>query len=394
MGVNGMNHLKRNIKVEYVYKFLTSFDITAGIWVLYLGFKGLSLIEIGLLESIFHLTSLICEIPTGALADLLGRKKTIVMGRVCLLLSCIIMLFADQFWFFALAFIIQALGYNLNSGSEEALIYDSMKELGQVEGYLSLQGRLNLIIEMASGLAVFIGGMLADTSFSLSYILAILVAITSLGISLQFSETSLVDEKSQISFLTHFKTCYEILKQNLSLTGLLIFFPTICTFSTVIYFYGQQYFSEIGFTKTNIAVIFLFNGLISAIGALLVTKIETWLKGLAWFVVPILIGIAIIVFGLVKGVGSIVPFWLVSFFTAALWPISSNRINAHVPSEQRATIISISSMFFSLMMIILFPICGFIGQYVSLNFAFIIMGAIHLIFVLGVVLKYGKNKVS
>ena len=38
-----MNKIKKNIKNDYLYRFLSSFDITSAIWVLYLGYKGMNL---------------------------------------------------------------------------------------------------------------------------------------------------------------------------------------------------------------------------------------------------------------------------------------------------------------------------------------------------------------
>lgn len=87
------NDISRNIKVDYIYRFLSCFDITSAIWVLYLGYKGMSLTQIGILESIFHITGFISEIPTGAMADLIGRKRIIVLGRFTALISAVIMLF-------------------------------------------------------------------------------------------------------------------------------------------------------------------------------------------------------------------------------------------------------------------------------------------------------------
>ena len=46
--------MKRNIGIDYIYRFLSSFDITEAIWVLFLAYKGMTLIEIGLLESSYH----------------------------------------------------------------------------------------------------------------------------------------------------------------------------------------------------------------------------------------------------------------------------------------------------------------------------------------------------
>ena len=125
--------LKRNIGLDYFSTFITNLNMQSSIWVLYLAYCGLNLAEIGLLEGIYHATSILCEIPSGAVADLLGRKRSMVLSRVCIAVSCMLMLFSGSFGLFALSFIVQALGNNFNSGSEEALVYDSMKYIGQEE---------------------------------------------------------------------------------------------------------------------------------------------------------------------------------------------------------------------------------------------------------------------
>jgi len=72
--------LRRNIKLEYIYSFISNFDINAGIWVLYLVYKGLPLWQIGIVEGIFHVTSFCFEVPSGAIADLIGRKNAMILG--------------------------------------------------------------------------------------------------------------------------------------------------------------------------------------------------------------------------------------------------------------------------------------------------------------------------
>lgn len=376
-----MNKIKRNIKVDYVYRFLSSFDITSGIWVLYLGYKGMSLIQIGILESIFHITGFISEIPTGAIADLIGRKRLIVLGRITALISTIIMLYSNSFWEFGIGFVLSAWGYNMNSGSEEALLYDSLKELNREEEYLKISGKLNLIIEIAQGLSVFIGGILSEKSFNLSYIVAVLVGICALGISMKFKETSLIQKEDKVRLIVHFKECINTLKENKKLIKVLIFFPIIFTFTTIIYFYGQRYFRDLGFSKIIIALIFLVQGIFSALGALTCGKIEKTLKNKTSIVISTLIGINIILFALTKGLISITIFCTLGFLTSILQPISSNKINNLVESKQRATIISVNSMFFSIMMILLFPLTGYIAEKLSIQNSFIIVGLINLIIV-------------
>ncbi|MDV4149556.1 MFS transporter [Clostridium sp. AL.422] len=377
-----MNKIKNNIKIEYLYRFFSSFDITSAIWVLYLGYKGMTLVQIGLLEGIFHITGFLSEIPTGALADLFGRRKIMIIGRVVSLISAIIMLFSNSFLGFAIGFILSAWGYNLNSGSEEALIYDTLKTLKREEEYLKLNGRINLIIEVSQGLAVFIGGLLSQIDFSISYITAIIIGIFSLTISFKFVEVDIREEHEQrMSLINHFKTSINLLKNSNFLFNILMFFPIIYTFSAIIYFYGQQFLSDAGYSRISISIIFLFNGVLSSIGSIISHKIYRRFKNMGWLTISMMISFLIILMGLLPEKLSILIFLLIGFLTAILQPISSKLINSIVKSEQRATIISAESMFYSLMMIILFPVCGLIGDIFSLDFSFRIIGVVGILIV-------------
>ena len=125
------NPYRKNVYSDYVFCFLKNFDISSAIWVLYMVYRGLPLWQIGIVEGIFHIASFIFEVPSGAIADLFGRKRTIIAGRLFSILSAIINLFANNIVLFSISFIISALSYNLNSGSEEALVYDSLKKIMQ-----------------------------------------------------------------------------------------------------------------------------------------------------------------------------------------------------------------------------------------------------------------------
>ncbi len=72
---------------------------------------------------------------------------------------------------------------------------------------------------------------------------------------------------------------------------------------------------------------------------------------------------------------------MINFFCASLYPISGVYLNEETPSAQRATIISVSSMLFSLMMILIFPLCGWLGQTLGLSLAFKWMGMLNVLIV-------------
>lgn len=385
--------LKRNIKIDYIYKFLSSIDISSAIWVLYLAHKGMSLVEIGLLESIHHITSLVCEVPTGALADIMGRKNTIIIGRIMSAIGAILMLFCNSFLGFAIAFVISAMSYNLNSGSEEALVYDSLKVIGEEEKYLKINGNLNFIIEVAQGIAVLVGGILSDYSFVYSYVLSSIISICALGISFGFKEPEIHEEvKERVTIVGHFKSCFEVMRNNKKIIIIMMFFELIFMTGTTTHFYSQQYFSEMGYSRSLIAIIYVIASIGCAIGAKLVYKIERLLKKAMLYIVPMVGGVWLIVLSSSKGIVSIIGFIMFSMSINILYPVSSNYINKLIPSAQRATLISVQSICFSIFMIMIFPLLGFIGQFSSLNISFIVLAVILFCISIGSMKFFNRSK--
>lgn len=384
------NDIKRNVNIDYVFCFMKNFDISSAIWVLYMVYKGLPLWQIGVVEGIFHITSLLAEVPSGAAADLFGRKNGMIVGRLCSAVSAIINLFSTNIFGFSIGFMISALGYNLNSGSEEALVYDSLIEAKCEDDYLKVNSRLNLIIEISQGLATFIGGVLAEYSFVYCYVTSIIIALISLIPCFMFKEPLIKDENNKderISIKKHFKLCYSIIKNNKKIMKILIYFPVVFTFHTVVYFYGQQYFSVLGCNKIEISLIMLLGGITSCIGAVSCEKVISIFKDKTKYIASILMGISIVFISGKSLIISILFFAVLNYVNSLLYPIQSTSLNKLIPSEQRATIISIDSMIFSLCMVCMFPLCGLIADKFNLHVTFFALGIVQISLVLLLVNK-------
>lgn len=405
--------VNKNIKIDYIYCFFKNFDISSSIWVLYLVFKGMSLWQIGIVEGIYHLTSFLFEVPTGALADLLGRKKVILVGRICSAISSILCLFGYDMWHFAIAFAISAIGQNLNSGSEEALVYDSMKQMGQENRYLKVNSRLNVVIEIAQGTATVLGGIIAEYSFAWCYIISVVIALIALVPAVLFVEpevkgdsnkdeekdgvsTDTISLRDKLNIITvvkeHFRTSMEIIRSDSKLRKILLYFPMVFTFQAIVFFYGQEFFSLQGLNKIEISMIMLFASIVSLIGALTSEKFLSVFGNRAKYVASTLMGIGIIIMSRHNLVASVISFAVINYANAALYPIQSQAVNELIPSKQRATILSVNSMIFSIFMIVLFPICGFIADKSNLHFVFMILGGFQLLIMFGINRK--RKKIS
>lgn len=91
-------NLKKNIPLFYIYHFLSQIRVDNVLWLLYTQCRGLSLLEIGVCEAILHVSGLTFEIPTGAIGDLIGRKRSMMIGSGLIILTYILMLFAHSFF--------------------------------------------------------------------------------------------------------------------------------------------------------------------------------------------------------------------------------------------------------------------------------------------------------
>lgn len=379
--MNTKFQMKRNIYADYCFCLLYNIDFCSAIWVLYMVYQGIPLWQIGILEGIYHVTSFICEVPSGAVADLIGRKNSMIAGRIFGILTAVIQLLFANFWGFAVGFICSALSHNLNSGSEEALVYDSLKVIGEEESYIQINSRLNIVIEIAQALATFLGGILAEYSFFWCYVSAAGSALVSLIPTVFMQEPPIHGgEKREVpSWREHFWKSGKVIKENPEVIGILIYYPAVETFYAVTFFYGQEFFSQAGFDKIAISLIMLVNGIFCCLGSLCSERILHRFGKHTKYLASLMMGGCIILFSRYVPILSIAVFAWMGFCMSCLYPIQSAALNALIPSEQRATIISVDSMCFSIGMIVVFPVCGLIASKWNLHVTFLLLGILQIL---------------
>lgn len=166
-----MTRTERSYYVVWsLYSFSWSF--LAPVYPLFLLSRGLDLFQINVVMAVFLITSFVFEVPTGALADLAGRKAAF-------LLSCCIRMGAFGLYFFAHGFVdciiaegIDALGNTLANGALDAWAVDGMRAEGAGAATDRFFARAQIIartVMIASGLA---GGYLGQRDIALPWLVA------------------------------------------------------------------------------------------------------------------------------------------------------------------------------------------------------------------------------
>ncbi|HHX62935.1 MAG TPA: MFS transporter [Epulopiscium sp.] len=387
--------LKRNIRISYMYNFLLELNITSAIWILYLAFKGMTLVEIGLLESIYHIAGLLIELPSGGIADVYGKKFCVVMGRVLEVISCMVMIMSNSFWGFAIAFAFSSIAMSLHSGAAEALVYDSLKELGEEEKYKKIWGELAFVMSIAQGIAVLLGGILADIRFLYAYILGLIIQVIATVVACRFEEPVIQKqkEKAEKNVLTvQLITSIKVLSKRKLVLYLILFSALVGSLQTTVFFYSQQYFSDMSYSKTQIAIICAISSFIEAISAKYAYKLERILnlKGVVISIASVNI-LALIGLAFVKDLA--IVFFLVTSITGGMaFTIFSDYINSRIPSDYRATILSFDSLCFSVFMICIFPLVGLLAQKMGFSLTFGFTAILYIPAMLFLIIKLTEHK--
>ena len=120
--------MKKNIKLIYITTALSFSWFWYGVWIpFYLIFTNYA--GVGIIEMFAVLSGFIFEVPSGAVADLLGKKKTLQLAFLVGALGSLTMALSQNLNHLTISTIICALCHALFSGTNQALIYDSLKQI-------------------------------------------------------------------------------------------------------------------------------------------------------------------------------------------------------------------------------------------------------------------------
>ena len=367
---------RKNIGLMAGVEFFAFLGITS-FWILFLSQNGMSLWQIGLLESIFHATSVICEIPSGMLADRYSYKTNLYLSRIAGIASSILMLLGQgNFLIYALAMVVSALSYNFDSGTSAAMVYDSAVEAGLKERYLSISSFMSGVAEGTRSLGTVLAGFFVHGQLHLTYYIMIATSIIVLFLTWMLKEPSVKAQKSErLTMKMIMLTVKEELQRNPSLFGWMILSQIIGTLMCMFYFYYQNQLPDL--EGWQISMVMLMGSALNIWAVYLASKIGKRYSALKLFPILVLLtGGTYLLSYFATPLIYILVYLISNALYALFQPIFDNDLQKRLPSEVRATMLSVYSMMFSLSMIVIFPLTGWLIDYLGFVVAFLYLGFI------------------
>ena len=424
-------NIKKQTFLLYLYDLLISFRLVDTVWVLFLLDRGYTLAQVGIAEGVFHITSMLFEVPSGMFADLFGRRKTLLLSGTAGILSSFFMALDGWSGWIYFGMICSALAFNLASGTQEAIVYDSLLEGKCEDRYKKVWANMSVIGRVAQAAACAASPIAIAMGYRYTYLVMGILGCGTVLSAAGMKEPVLNPEKcpeslksretegeaiekttgkvaGKISRADHrdirVNDLWDIIKkvrQHIIDTAIFIreHPRTMCKLLAdaavacpcyLLMMYLQNHLVECGWPKAWIGMPILLIPLAGAIGAWIAAKNKSSLFR------------AMLVCGIAGGIGTCLAgskILLVTLSGACIARmcegfseiIVSENTNREFTSEQRATLVSIDSMFYSVLMVVASPLTGVIGNQYSTSAVFFVLGGTLLGATVLLGLVFGRN---
>jgi MFS family permease len=348
------SNIKKNISLFYLYSGFASFDFTRGIFVLFLLSKGLTIVQVGLLQTLLFWSNLIFEVPAGFFADKIKRKYSVAFGLIALSLVGLTSIYSQTFTAFIFIFILNGLGYAFKSGADSALLFDGLKDAGEswLTKHVNILANSRNISTIGLSFAIAFGGYLQKSSWDLVYGLFAVCMLVSAFLMLRISEPKRHSQDSNHGIgelfenkgiVAHLKEFFKNPKGK-SLLTFLLGMGLIEAAHTPFFIYIQVLLKSYKLSELNVGCIISAAMVITSLGYFMLPKFPKLHVQKILFLFCIPVCLFMLSFSLELPVYIIVPlFFLINTLPNFMFVFTDHHINEQIPSRIRATFLSVQS---------------------------------------------------
>jgi len=364
--------LGHNILKMYLLKAVLWFMVAMPIIVLFFKEHGLTLTEVMILQSIYSFSVALFEIPSGYIADIFGRKKTIVLSTIFSFIGFLVFSFFGGFYAFAIAQVLVGIGGSLMSGSDSALIYDTLLETNNKNTYTKIEGRAYAIGNFSEAFAGILGGFLAVGSIYLPIYVQTFVLFFSIPVALTLIEPTIhMENKLDRSFKAIFEVVKFAMIDNEKLKWLIIYSSAMGVATLSMAWLAQPFFETINIPLVYFGILWAilnFSAGLTSFNAHYFSN--KYNKYNTLFYISLAITISFILLGFNNSFLGLIFILFIYLVRGLVTPILRNEINENTTSNKRATVLSIRSLIIRISFAISAPILGYIADNYSLAISF------------------------
>lgn len=367
------------IKLRWIKAF-RFFLVSTAILLPFIKMHELGLFQFFALQAIFAAGMVVLEIPAGYFGDKYGWKKAMLWGSLFLILHSLLFIIGNSFWDFAFAELCAAVGFSLFSGSDTAMLFETLADLGKTGEAKKQEGVVQLFARYSEALGGIVAGLVVSISMLWPFYLELVAIVLMVPIVVSLKEPRNSGANSHRKVEASFGHAFNLVSNTpeirfMILYSALVGVSTLCA----IWIFQAHFFAD--------HVDFLYMGVAWAIINLCAGYASNYADRIeaAFGTISVISGIPIII-ALSLILVAISGPWVVFIFSLLIqvmrgikFPLVAAYLNYQLPPESRATVLSMENVVQRLGFVIFGPFVGYMGQSMSLETGTLVIGALALI---------------
>lgn len=342
------------------------------------------------MESVVVFAMIFVEIYSSSWADLLGRKKTIILGSFIYLISIIIFIFIDSpfdVWF---SNILMMIGFSIVSGADEAFLVDTLKDANRSDELMKILGDVNSKKYILAAISCLAAGYLYSIDPRLPFILSFPGVLVSFLLVFFFDEPKRLTKVKHSEHFNLMKVSILFVTNHKALKWVIAYIALITVASKLWFFTYNPYFEVVDLDLKYFGWIFAGLNLVAYMSSKFAYKIEEYLGEksiLIWMI--LIIAMPMFLMGFLVSKFAVLLVLMENITRGFRGPFFSKFINKHLDSKNRATILSIQSAVISVISAISLFIFGIMLDIYSLPVNLEILAVAVIVIGAFLIYKYG-----
>jgi MFS family permease len=354
------NWVNRNIFLYYLTEILNNLFFLIPVYVAFQN-QYLTLTQMGLLASARYVLMFLMELPTGVFADLWGRKISCAIGAVLDALGLFIIVLMPSTTWIIIGTLVRAIGESAMSGANTALIYDTLKEGGREEEYVTIAAREAIMVQAALIMATLLGGFLYSVSNTLPFLLTGLSIFLSTIAYMNMQEPHIDTIKySWKNYINKTKAGLKELVKNQYAKYLSVYFMFIAGISwSWMTYLNLVYLNSLGYTQSTQGIILSVIRALNAImiGVIAVRALKFTRSRGAW-IHPVIMGVGSILALIPNPVINVLAIMPLMFASTLRFNLLGKLTNEVFDSRHRATALSALNLLLGVVYSIIVAVSG------------------------------------
>ncbi len=373
-----MPDLTRNPRLLCVFHSLQmSLFPMAILTVFYRDDLGMSMTQIMLLQGCFGLAMALFEFPSGYLADRIGYRRTLIIAAVLNAIGWSIYARSEGIGGVLIGELVLGVGISLISGSDAALLYESLEESGEELEYGKWSGRVRFWGQLGEGSSALLAGVMFAHWTRLPFVAEAVVWVVNLFVAWRLVEPArkrppLGDNWQQVKGLVR-----HVRSESPKLRAVMLLTIALGMSSFVPVWTIQLYATDAGLNPSWLGVVWAVANYSVALSSLFATRAATFLglKRLLYLCAG-LIAVGYAGLGLTHALWGVTFYYALTTMRGLFLPPLGHEEQRLIPSADRAGFLSLRSLSFRSIFLVLGPLCGLAIDRYGQHAVLLILGAL------------------